>query len=447
MWQEFKTPAGIRYYYNKKTKQSQWENPDFKIFSDQENVEKALRMERKPTFSLELIDAWHLVICNDGTKFYYNSDSKVFKNEISQESDSQCSALVESLDKEKLVILIGVARGYDMRDEDVDKIFESLNEEINLFKKNQNEAGRVDEANEEPGDVNPPLKEHHTGLISGYGSSSEEEDDGEQDLNKDATIIDDLNQIDTGDADERGLFFRLFDRYELDKFSTWSLQSKKIENDPDFYTIGDDAVREGFFEEWCGHEHSDSAAAEQSGSEDVGDVLEPTKYHYLAQILAKAGTIAPDAVPQDIRKQQKELYKAYRIKEYVPSKREQDKFVSQLLFYYKTFSLEQRKEIFQDCLRDHERDFAGAVKSIRRESGLISQWQAVLEAPADGASVEEVLLNIEYRCNIVVAADPRYYVVGILDKTMVWVRWLAAEGEPSGRFTPAGAGSRPISPE
>nr|2JUC_A Chain A, Pre-mRNA-splicing factor URN1 [unidentified] len=55
-----------------------------------------------------------------------------------------------------------------------------------------------------------------------------------------------------GDIDERNIFFELFDRYKLDKFSTWSLQSKKIENDPDFYKIRDDTVRESLFEEWCG---------------------------------------------------------------------------------------------------------------------------------------------------------------------------------------------------
>ncbi|AJP42273.1 Urn1p [Saccharomyces cerevisiae YJM1078] len=450
-WQEFKTPAGKKYYYNKKTKQSQWEKPNLKKNSNLESNAKASQIERKPTFTLELINGWYLIICNDGTKLYFNNDSKVFKNDIGQESDGNCGALIESLDKEKLVLLIGVARGYAMREEDIDNIFESLNEEIDLFKRNQDGVERKSEISEEAGDVQHPFQESHTGLVSGYGSSSEEEDE-EQIPNQDASIIDDLNHIDTDDIDERNLFFQLFHRYKLDKFSTWSLQSKKIENDPDFYKIRDDAVREGLFEEWCG-EHSSNASAKESDSEDDSeddsDVLEPTKYHYLAQIVANAGKIAPDTITQDIRKQQKALYKAYKIKEYVPSKREQDKFVSQLLFYYKTFNLQQRREIFWDCLRDHERDFTGTIELLRQDKELISRWLALLNAPADSSSVEDVLLTIEHRCCVgpIVLTEPRYYVVGIMDKTTVWVRWLAAEGGPPGRFTPAGAGNSPINPE
>lgn len=453
-WQEFKTPAGKKYYYNKKTKQSQWEKPNLKKDSNLESNAKASQRERKPTFALELIDGWYLIICSDGKKLYFNDDSKVFQNDIGQESDSNCAALMESLDKEKLVLLIGVARGYTMREEDINNIFESLNEEIVLFKRNQDGVERQCETSEEAGDVQPPLQESHTGLVSGYGSSSEEEEEQQQQqiANQDASIIDDLNHIDTDAIDERNLFFQLFHSYKLDKFSTWSLQSKKIENDPDFYKIRDDALRESLFEEWCG-EHSSNASAKESDSgddsENDSDVLEPTKYHYLAQIVANAGTIAPDTITQDIRKQKKALYKAYKIKEYVPSKREQDKFVSQLLFYYKTFNLQQRREIFWDCLLDHERDFTGTVESLRQDKELICRWQALLKTPADSSSVEDVLLTIEHRCCVspIVLTEPRYYVVGIMDKTAVWVRWLAAEGGPPGRFIPAGAGNSPINPE
>lgn len=150
-WQEFKTPAGKKYYYNKNTKQSRWEKPNLKKGSNLESNAKESQTERKPTFSLELVNGWHLIICNDGTKLYFNDDSKEFKNDISQEDDSRCRSLIESLDKEKLVLLIGVARGYTMREEDIDKILESCNEEIHLFKRNQDEVERKDEISEEAG--------------------------------------------------------------------------------------------------------------------------------------------------------------------------------------------------------------------------------------------------------------------------------------------------------
>ncbi|QID88554.1 pre-mRNA-splicing factor urn1 [Saccharomyces pastorianus] len=441
VWQEFKTPAGKKYYYNKNTKESRWDKPDFKKALGVQNSAKAPQAERKPMFALELIDYWYLIICNDGTKFYYNGESNTSKYEIDEEGAGQCAALVKSLDKEKLTLLIGIARGYNVREEDVDQIFKSLNEEIDLFKKNQveEEDEKEDEPNEEAGDAEAetPPQTNSAGLVSGYGSSSEEEEEEEEEeepANEDTDIIDDLNQIDSGDLNERGLFFQLLDRYELDKFSTWSLQCKKIENDPDFYQISDAAVRESLFEEWCAKESGSG-----SESEDGADLLEPTKFHYLAQIVAKA-EIAPDCIPQDIRKQQRALFKAYRVKEYVPSKRDQDRFVSQLLFYYKTFSLDQRREIFQEFLRDHERDFACAVQTLRQDKGLISRWRALLAATAaDGASVEDALLRIEHRCGVgaIALADPRYYVVGILDKTAGWVRWLAAEGGPRSRVAPA----------
>ncbi|CAI4055205.1 hypothetical protein SUVZ_16G4180 [Saccharomyces uvarum] len=443
VWQEFKTPAGKRYFYNKDTKESRWDKPDFKKASGPQNSAKGAQAERKPMFALELIDDWHLIICNDGAKFYYNGESNTSKYEIDEEGAGQCAALIKSLDKEKLILLIGIARGYNVREGDVDRIFESLNEEIDLFKKNQVKVEKEDEPNEEAGDAETPPQANSAGLVSGYGSSSEEEPE-----NDDAGIIDDLNQIDSGDVNERGLFFQLFDRYELDKFSTWSLQCKKIENDPDFYKIGDAAVRESLFEEWCA---SASESEDDTDADADADVLEPTKFHYLAQIVAKA-EIAPDCIPQDIRTQQKALFKAYRVKEYVPSKRDQDRFVSQLLFYYKTFSLEQRREIFQECLRDHERDFACAVQLLRQDVGLISRWQALFPpAAADGASVEDALLSIEHRCGVgaIALTEPRYYVLGILDKTAGWVRWLAAEGGPRSRVAPAGAGPWPwpINPE
>lgn len=40
-----------------------------------------------------------------------------------------------------------------MREEDIDKILESCNEEIHLFKRNQDEVERKDEISEEAGDV------------------------------------------------------------------------------------------------------------------------------------------------------------------------------------------------------------------------------------------------------------------------------------------------------
>lgn len=91
----------------------------------------------------------------------------------------------------------------------MEKIFESLNEEIDLFKKNQVVVveEKADEPNEEAGDAETPPQANSAGLVSGYGSSSEEEEEEEEPENDDAGIIDDLNQIDSGDVNERGPVF------------------------------------------------------------------------------------------------------------------------------------------------------------------------------------------------------------------------------------------------
>ena len=41
VWQEFKTPAGKKYYYIKNTKESRWDKPDFKKALGVQNSAKA----------------------------------------------------------------------------------------------------------------------------------------------------------------------------------------------------------------------------------------------------------------------------------------------------------------------------------------------------------------------------------------------------------------------
>ena len=175
------------------------------------------------------------------------------------------------------------------------------------------------------------------------------------------------------------------------------MQSRKIRDDPLFYKITNDADRKELFENWCMNECSNQsevpAIDEQiisSDDEDPAiDSLEPSRYHYLAHIVSKS-KITSSTLPKDIRTDQKELFKQFRIKDSL-SKREQDAFLSKLLFYYKRMTPEQRIAIFKRFLEGKKKALKKGLKNQERLSTILS----TPSLPQENYAIETQLLILE----------------------------------------------------
>ncbi|AET37477.1 Urn1p Ecym_1231 [Eremothecium cymbalariae DBVPG len=275
------------------------------------------------------------------------------------------------------------------------------------------------------------------GLVKGYSSSSEEEEEEEEEQQQQQQEqqhgVDISKPLDVrvGYDSEHARFIALFDRYELNPYSSWSLQSRKVQSDPEFYTLLDDETRRELFEDWCtmklakaGGDSSASLTGEEEEEEDDDDdedeSLEPVKFHYLSHIVSKS-TIKPQTVFSDVKTENKLLFKNFNIDETHP-KQEQRQFVSSLLFYYKKKSSKERVEIFKNLLDT----------KVKHEINNEDQLQQILDQenlPNDAYEIESQLITMEKYIGMhdslrQLQEDIKYYVVGVRDKTILIKEFL-----------------------
>lgn len=444
VWNTFTAPDGRKYYYNSRTKQSSWERPE--SFDDDDSGWKGkkakLVSELEPFYVVPLANDWNLVICDTGAKFYYNSSTKESTWTL---ADSQSVELLSSLSKDKLVLLIGIARGYDT--ERSEEIYKEVIHEAEALGEAQLLDKRLPSTDGKAAEEESDNEEDTGGLVTAYSSSDEEDgeveekegDDGEEEQPTEAYNydVDVLNSLETDGKPIEGFernssaqeaLFSLFDRYGCDPYSAWSIQARKIQDDPDFLRVSEDSLREEIFEQWCQQKvgicAGDDTGQEAEASEDEGkdtdaeDGLEPLKFHYLAHIVSKA-TIAPTTIFLDIKNEKKADFKKYKIKQFVESKRLQEAFVSKLLFYYKRMTIVERKKVFRETLDAHQHVIK---ENLHRNFEKVRQ--ALDEAPPDpndAYALETRLLEMESWMGISsnipnLADDPKYYVLGIKDK-------------------------------
>lgn len=462
IWTEYTAPDGTKYYYNAKTKRSTEEKPLSFFDTDDVRYNKKARLNitRRPYFVLPLANQWHLVICDNGDKFFHNDETKESVWEL---KDQQSLNLLREVDKQKLVLLVGIARGYcspldstiyeevwgeleaatpamDAEYSSEKVAFDTSNDEEEVKTEMVDEDSMNDDSEDEDALFSRDV------LVTGYSSSSEDEEQSEgetaqvsaEDDASDARLIG-LHAIDEqpNDYDEQSSLgvkeelFELLKKYDCDPFSLWPMQLKKVQNDPIFYKITDDALKETLFEEWCQRTvESKSTQALEPGEEEEEseneDELEPTKFHYLAHIVAKSD-IKDNTISQDIKSQNKSLFKRYKIKRFVKDKKEQDSFVSSLLFFFKKIELAERQSIFENLLRDNERviveNISGQENKLRRilNDDDFSENKAYF--------IETQLLKLEKIIGIKgnlqdLADNTKYYVLGIKDKLIALKHYL-----------------------
>ncbi|KAL6949057.1 hypothetical protein ACO0QE_001545 [Hanseniaspora vineae] len=144
-------------------------------------------------------------------------------------------------------------------------------------------------------------------------------------------------------------YFELFSRLELDPFDPWETQLQVLKDHSEFYVYEDEEKRREWYDEWCSKGNGEPGTyADGDMSLTSDDDLEadytPTMYHYLAHIVSKSD-LHTETIFQDIRKENKQLFKQLQIDENL-TRKQQELFTSRLLYYYKHLSLAERENIF-----------------------------------------------------------------------------------------------------
>ncbi|CUS24152.1 LAQU0S14e01310g1_1 [Lachancea quebecensis] len=429
-WREYKTPDGTNYYYNVNTKRSTTDKPD--DFEEYQSFKsKSRRLDPGVTFVVPLTNDWVLSVCENGQRFFYKKSTGESQWSI---EDYESLRILSLVDKEKLVLLLAVARGLDIGERDV---YQEVLEDISNIKQNNgdSESPKVVETAEEP------LQAVRT-LIAAYESSDEDggscdEENAEEEVHGGDIVsnsdIEELGAVSLEqDRAEKQKFISLFEEYGLDPYSTWNMQSKKISDDPIFYQVASDAERKELFEGWCAAKVKLEDDAEgpasceiPSGGEDLSaDELEPTRYHYLAHIVSKA-EVTPSKLPKDLRSEQKQLFKQFKIKESL-GKKQQDEFLSKLLFYYKNMTEEQRSEVFIKLLKTKRKVISKGLKDTEQLQSILSQH----DLPESGFEIESQLLRLEDCIDIhgtskTLQDEVQYYLLGIRQKTIALKKFLS----------------------
>lgn len=410
-WKQYKDPAGENYYYNTLTKVSTRTKPkDFGLTVGEDS-------RRTPVYALPLKNQWNLIICEDGTKFYHQTGSNCSHYRL---PDRESQALLNSVDPMLLSLLIGVARGYSIRgDRDVySEVLELLvapNEHAEEEEEEEEEiephAANIEKSNH-GGDIqkSEKLKILPQSLVTAY-SSSEDEDEADE---ADAEEV--VQEPELNGTLLKTQFINLLDESNIDPYSTWSIQSKRIIHDPRYHAVSSDADRQQLFQDWCsqqfalGKQMNDTQTREMADEEDSD--LDPAKYHYLAHIVSKA-VINPNTLFYDIKREHKALFKQLEIKKHL-TKKQQEQFVSKILVYYKRMSEKERESLF--CKK---------VSEIITFPELTKSLEDVIEAtiPEDSFELESQLLELENQLlilneqkNSIIQDNVIYYILGIKEK-------------------------------
>ncbi|SCV04519.1 LAME_0H19086g1_1 [Lachancea meyersii CBS 8951] len=433
LWREYKTPDGSKYYYNIESKQSTRERPS--DFAEQELDGKKRKLQQtKVACSLDLANNSKLSICQDGSRRFKLGDSGTLQEEI---GDEESLNILSQSDEQKLKRLVRSGKKKGEFDTQVhEEVLKHLETLTNPPEKAAEEKGQESDF---PSSNSESSAEDH--IVAGYSTSEEESDNEVQSLDEvhsesEAQTENELHKENfssgsSSDLENKEIFTSMFPLYSLDPFSTWNMQSKKLQDDPRFYKVGKDSVREQYFEEWCTRQCNNSKSTDDyvneseldSESEPDSDRLEPTKYHYLSHIVSKA-TIKPETLAKDIRAEQKTLFRQFKIKNSL-DKKAQEAFISKILFYYKKLDHNQRVDVFEKLLDSKSR----SIELGLRHTNKLKDMPLHGDLPEKPFAIETLLLELEdcidiHGLNKSIQTEVQYYVLGIKPKTIAMKKCL-----------------------
>lgn len=423
-WQQYKAPNGRKYYYNVETKETTWTNPYQKV-----NVEK------KPSFVIPLLNDWFLIIFDNGGKLYLYEDQLYTRLE-----DEESLELLDHLNKDKLVLLIGISRGYSSL-KSSDEVYDSIINEIESY----NQSGiDIIEGNEITDDigiddigVNEPLSEKDkespsendqvetmepslaNALIADYSSSDEDDDESDDDYNGhiDKKVKLDEEPLST-EIDQLTInqYKEMFTQHKLNPYSLWSMEMNKCSDDPIFFSVTNDQDREAIYETWCGEYESGKEEGDEDNKNEEEEELIPTKFHYLSHVMSKSN-ISNDTIFEDIKNENKPMWKQFRINKMIPDKKEQREFVTKLLFYYKKYTQEERIELFIKWVKK----YSNLDQSI--DIKTLNHWEELHSHEDSSQKIETLLFLMERHLNITEILSTHqtsicyeYYILGIKAK-------------------------------
>ncbi|CDK26398.1 unnamed protein product [Kuraishia capsulata CBS 1993] len=315
-WSSHQAQDGQVYFYNEQTQTSTYDRPVLEVANRKPKIKKMRRkspLYGTPKFTMPLTEPWVLVITTTGNRFFHNTSTK-------QSTWTYPNKEVESFTREKMIVdeflvLIAKARGLKLeKEEEEDEDEESEEEQGEEDRKDreaqddsdvqndfaadeiQNSDILSDQAGSTVGTSEPlrlsgqiPLTSTTPSrpLISGYDSSSDEEDPHEapkqsSDENRasvesESSAVESMTDLPTDESgSEGGLnlsdlesdesvsaedsetnkpgwteFMAMLSSEGVDRFAPWELVAEQLIESPGFYAIADNRGRKACFDYWA----------------------------------------------------------------------------------------------------------------------------------------------------------------------------------------------------
>lgn len=384
IWREYKAPNGKKYYYNVKTKVTTWDKPS--EFSEDSKLKKTKINKNQ----INLFSDWAIVIEKDGHRFIQINTGKIVENL----SDEKNLLLMDRIDHDLF--------GRLCKDSSNSDLFDDFRRNVNCIKELIEQEYRKAEIEEEK------EKEDNTGLVSGYVSSSDEEDNTEDTEQDDALIsnidlkIEELKNGTVSDNEKE--FLNLLDEINPSPYSAWIHVSKKLIDDPVFKSIRNHDTRSDLFDFWCRKQIDLNTESQLSTNENQNTSPGPSPYYCLSKIISSY-PMAPTTIFRDIKDAKKQEFKKYKIKKNL-NKNEQDIFASKLIFFLKKLEFQDRLKLWQESVDQYKDDLKLRPFPKFSEDTL-----------------EQQLLSFEYSTNITsssLISDPRYHCLSLVEKSRAW---------------------------
>lgn len=240
-----------------------------------ENKRKRTFRKERAKFKIPLDDVWNLVFLSSGRRFYYNSK----ENRSLWDPPETLTELVQTIDKDQMILLIARARGLKLGGEDDD------NDQRNATE-GENSGFAVDIGSEED--------ELEEGPAETKDQEELEVDNVENDSSSDEDVFnpDDLMNSDDGDSEHevsgeeaRASFEAMLDEFSVNPYGVWSTELNKVIEDERYEIYDSNAKRAEAFDLWAKTKISSEQVSQAAGGSIEESPGNPKSSDPVAQFL------------------------------------------------------------------------------------------------------------------------------------------------------------------